>query len=73
MNIYEHIRQARIYSYIMTAIAVYWLSGCLDWLYAMNMDTLSTQAVALATGVLTALLAMLKMIFTLATYKAPKD
>lgn len=73
MSIYEHIRNSRVYSYIMTGIAVYWLSEALSWIYSLDMSTISTQAVGLATAVLTALVALVKFTYTFAAHKSPLD
>tara|TARA_R110000851_G_C12993022_1_gene557532 strand:+ start:48 stop:287 length:240 start_codon:yes stop_codon:yes gene_type:complete len=73
MNIYEHIRQARVYSYILTCIVVYWLSGTLVWIHDLDINTLSTESVALATAVLTALVALLRFIFSFAAIRSPLD
>lgn len=73
MNIYEHIRNSRIYSYIMTGITVYWLSEALYWIYSLDMNAISTQAVGLATAVLTALVALVKFTYTFAAHKPTPD
>lgn len=73
MNIYEHIRASRVYSYILTAIVVYWLSGTLSWIYTLDLNNLSAESVALATAVLTALVALFRFIFGFAAHKLPLD
>lgn len=57
----------------MTVIAVYWLSQALSWVYSLDMNTITTQAVGLATAVLTALVALVKFTYTFAAYKPPPD
>ena len=67
MDIYEHVRRSRIYSYTMTGFAIYWLSCCLDWIYnTINLDTVTPQAVALVGTVLAALVALLKYTYNFA-------
>lgn len=73
MDINDKIRKSRIYSYIMSCIAVYWMSECLQWIYSLNLDTLTVQTSGLAIGVLGALVALVKMIFTFASHSPPPD
>jgi hypothetical protein len=73
MNIYEHIQKSRIFSYVVTGFTLYWTSECLQWVYTMDLGNVSTQGGLIVTATLTALCALLKMTYTFAAYKAPKD
>ena len=73
MNIYQHIQRARIFSYVVTGFTLYWISGCLQWVFYMDLNNVSTQGGLIVTATLTALCALLKMTYTFAVYKTPKD
>ncbi len=72
MTIYEHIRLSRVYSYIMTALSVYGLAECLNWIYSIDLSTVTNQGAAIATAVLTALVALVKFTYTFASTNPEK-
>jgi hypothetical protein len=73
MNIYTHIKESRIYSYILTGFILYSFSEALSWTYSLDLTNLSSQAVALVTAVLTSLVALIKMTYTFTVYKSPDN
>ncbi len=69
MDIYDHVRKSRLYSYIMTGMTCYWLSATIWWIHSLDLNTLTPQAVALITALLTALVALVKFTYTFAIPK----
>ncbi len=57
----------------MTALSVYGLAECLNWIYSIDLATVTNQGAAIATAVLTALVALVRFTYTFASANPEKD
>ena len=73
MDIFDKVAKSRIFSYVLMFFAIMWLSELLQWTYSQDINNLTVQAVGLITAMLTALIALIKVIFTFAAYKPQQD
>lgn len=72
MNIYEHIKQSRIYSYLMSGFTAYSLLECLQWIFTLDLTTITTQGGIVVSAVLAALVGLVKLTYSFALYTPPK-
>ena len=66
MDIAQRIKDYRIFSILMTIFTCYCLVEALDWIYDLSKDNPTVQQTALATAVLSALVALVKFSYTFA-------
>lgn len=66
MDLYQHIRESRLFSISMTVFTSICLWEALQWIYTLSQGDLTAEKVALATAVLSALVALVKFSYTFA-------